>query len=533
MTRTAPASSAPSELLDRTPPHDLKAEQGVLGSIMLKSDVLDEVVSIVQEADFYSSSHRALYAHLVGLHYSGWTGDATMLADWLRNSEDAEAIRAGSSIEHTIVTLCRSVGSPAFATKYAKIVARESRKRRLISAHAEALRATWEPGADVGELASGFRATLDSITTTDESGRIQWLTSDELDKGDFKIEYLIDGVLARHQPCVVAGPSKALKTSLVIDLAVSLVAGVPFLGKFTVPAKRRVGVVTGESGMASIQNCVRRVIASKFVFDPSAFDGLFWSEDVPNFSNGLDLQCIRQSIQKHSLDVLIIDPLYQALPQADAASILKMGELLRAANDVCRATGCTLVLIHHTVKRPGYGTARLPGDPLQREDIHGAGIGEWMRQWVLLNRREDWEPHTPHLLNLVVGGSAGHAGRWCLDVDEGEFSIGRFGGLEKWAVTVDDPGESRSKADDLAQEARRQSTQERVEEDSRSILAIAAKHPAGETKRYYRDATRGGKRFDDAWSSLVESGGLIPSTIIKGNKQSIQAWKIDDNQEQW
>ena len=53
-------------------------------------------------------------------------------------------------------------------------------------------------------------------------------------EANYDLEYLIDGVLVAGQPCILAGGKKALKTSLLIDLGISLAMGGCFLGRLKV-----------------------------------------------------------------------------------------------------------------------------------------------------------------------------------------------------------------------------------------------------------------------------------------------------------
>src|SRR5436190_1675274 len=70
----------------------------------------------------------------------------------------------------------------------------------------------------------------------------------------------VEGVMVRGQPMVIGGPPKSLKTSLALDLAISLATATPFLGHFPVPKQRRVAVFSGESGRATVYETVRRVL---------------------------------------------------------------------------------------------------------------------------------------------------------------------------------------------------------------------------------------------------------------------------------
>ena len=44
-------------LLFKAPPHDLQAEQGVIGSMFLNPGCIPKVMKIVQPEDFYSEAH--------------------------------------------------------------------------------------------------------------------------------------------------------------------------------------------------------------------------------------------------------------------------------------------------------------------------------------------------------------------------------------------------------------------------------------------------------------------------------------------
>jgi hypothetical protein len=74
-------------------------------------------------------------------------------------------------------------------------------------------------------------------------------------------------------------------------------------------------------------------------------------------------------------------------------------------------------LLHHFAK------TRLsnPSDPATLEELSQAGMAEWARQWILLERREPYAFDGRHAMWMRTGGSAGHAGLWALDVNEGEF----------------------------------------------------------------------------------------------------------------
>jgi len=83
----------------------------------------------------------------------------------------------------------------------------------------------------------------------DRSVTFPRLTCAELASGDYATKYLVEGILVESQPCIIGGPKKALKTSMLIDLAIATATGGHFLGRFNVPRPRRVAVMSGESGL--------------------------------------------------------------------------------------------------------------------------------------------------------------------------------------------------------------------------------------------------------------------------------------------
>ncbi len=107
---------------------------------------------------------------------------------------------------------------------------------------------------------------LDEQAVDSEGGkqsiRFQRITSAELAGGDYSLSYLVENVLVDQQPGLVAGPHKSLKTNLLVDLSISLAIGGRFLGAFNVPESVRVGIMSGESGLATLQETATRIARS-------------------------------------------------------------------------------------------------------------------------------------------------------------------------------------------------------------------------------------------------------------------------------
>src|SRR5699024_9479691 len=52
---------------ERTPPHDIQAEQSVLGGMLLTKDAITQVVEIIHDTDFYRPAHQIIYEAIIDL----------------------------------------------------------------------------------------------------------------------------------------------------------------------------------------------------------------------------------------------------------------------------------------------------------------------------------------------------------------------------------------------------------------------------------------------------------------------------------
>src|SRR5262249_22320676 len=98
--------------------------------------------------------------------------------------------------------------------------------------------------------------------------------------------------------------------------------------------------------------------------------------------------------------------------------------------ETCLNAGCTPGIVHHSTKE------LAPGRPMTLQDLTGAGVAEFSRQWILVNSRTPYDPARPGRHDLIVsyGGSAGHGGLLAVSVDEGELKKDFSG--RKWDVAV-------------------------------------------------------------------------------------------------
>jgi hypothetical protein len=367
----------------------------------------------------------------------------------------------------------------------------------------------------------------EQMQTNEASAEFEFeaVTSRELATSDYSLEYLIDGVLVRGQPMMIGGPKKSLKTNSSIDLALSLGHGGLFLGRFDVPEAVRVGVMTAESGAATIQETANRIAWEKN-WSLENFDNVVWAFDVPQLNLPKHMAALRRFLEQNELEVVILDPTYMMMLGlgSDAGNLFVVGEFLKSISDLIRDTGCTPILCHHLKK-----SVAEPFEPAELDSIAWAGFGEFVRQWILLNRRVKYDPDNGghHEIWMSVGGSVGHSGQWGVNVDEG---TPQDEGGRRWEVELMSTSQAyaeRAALEENVTERRKQRQQEsRDERQQKAILTALGSFPEGETPRVIREAASvSGAVLNVHLPRLMESG-LVTECTVKKNTREERAFRL-------
>ncbi len=117
-----------SPTYDRVPPHNVEAEECVLGSMLLSKDAIAEVLELLREEDLYRPAHRTVFRSILDLYSHGQAVDPVTVAEELRRNGQLADV-GGAPFVHTLVS---SVPTAANAGYYARIVKEAGILRRLI-----------------------------------------------------------------------------------------------------------------------------------------------------------------------------------------------------------------------------------------------------------------------------------------------------------------------------------------------------------------------------------------------------------------
>src|SRR5439155_14853956 len=149
----------PTRLTDAAPPpHNLEAEQAVLGSILLDPTVVSRVRELLRPEDFYNDSHRLIFETIAAMFGGGERIDLVTVTDRLRDKRQLDS--AGGAVY--VTELLNSVSTAANVESYVRIVLEKSLLRRSTEVYASAehrLRA----GEDSDKVAADVRAAMEGI----------------------------------------------------------------------------------------------------------------------------------------------------------------------------------------------------------------------------------------------------------------------------------------------------------------------------------------------------------------------------------
>ncbi len=118
----------------RVPPHNLNAEESLLGALLLSREVVGQVSELGLHVEhFYKPSHQHIYAAIRGLMATGQPVDVVTVADELRRNGLLDEVGGAQ----TLLELQNATPAISNASRYAKIVQDTAVLRRLISVAGE------------------------------------------------------------------------------------------------------------------------------------------------------------------------------------------------------------------------------------------------------------------------------------------------------------------------------------------------------------------------------------------------------------
>ena len=151
----------------RVPPHNIHAEQSLLGGLMLDNGTWDRIADLVVERDLYRREHRLIFRAITKLAEDDQPFDVVTLAETLDRTEQLDA--AGGLAY--LGTLVNETPSAANIKAYAKIVRQTSVLRQMIGAGTDIADSAYNPGGrEAAELLDEAERRVFEIAEQEQRG---------------------------------------------------------------------------------------------------------------------------------------------------------------------------------------------------------------------------------------------------------------------------------------------------------------------------------------------------------------------------
>lgn len=196
------------------------------------------------------------------------------------------------------------------------------------------------------------------------------------DYGGEGVSWAVEDWLPDASITFLVSPPESYKTWLLLDLAVSVSANVPFLGRYRVNSPGPTLIIQQEDSHAGLTDRLALIVEQKLGMRAD-IDGDSWQvpsmPDLPiyvhpsrmlRFDNEAVLEGLEAQIAEIRPRVVLIDPLYSVTAQVDnyMADLANQMMVLKAWRD---RYGCSFVLAHHSKKN-------VDPDSTAREDSWGS-----------------------------------------------------------------------------------------------------------------------------------------------------------------
>jgi replicative DNA helicase len=218
---------------DSLQPHNVEAEEAVLGSLLIDPDAIINVATFLVANDFYVQRHSWVYEAILDLHENRQPADLVTLADELKRRDRLEEI-GGTAF---LTSLMSSTPTSIHVEFYARIVERTAVLRRLIDAAGQIAQLAYQDTETVENVVDQAEEIIFAISQRrvdrdlkpirqvldDYYDRIDYLTQHQgeiigIPTGLTDLDKLLGG-LQRSDMVVMAGRPGMGKTSLALSVA--------------------------------------------------------------------------------------------------------------------------------------------------------------------------------------------------------------------------------------------------------------------------------------------------------------------------
>ena len=182
---------------DKLQPHNIEAEEAVLGSLLIDPDAMLHIASFLNAKDFFQKRHQWIYEAIASLHDRKEPTDLVTLTDELSRRNQLEDI--GGPI--FLTDLINATPTSIHVEYYARIIERTAVLRRLIDGATKIAKLAYEDTENVKEIIDRAESIIFGVSEQRTDKDLAPIR-DALDTYYDRVEYL-----SQHQGEIVGIPT--------------------------------------------------------------------------------------------------------------------------------------------------------------------------------------------------------------------------------------------------------------------------------------------------------------------------------------
>ena len=402
---------------EKLPPHDIEAEEAVIGSLVIDSDAIFKIATFLKTEHFYREKNQWAYEACFFLYERNEAINQVTVAHELARRERLQAVGGAAYLSHLIANVPTSV----HVEHYAQIVHRTSVMRRLISSAAQIAAIGYEGGPDIdaalgraegilfrlrrGESPRDFVPIRQLLDRYFEESELRPFEGEIVRTGFPALDDILGG-LQRSDMIVLAARPSLGKTSLALSIARNA----------AVEQKARVAIFSVEMAREQL---VHRLLASESGVDARRLrlgqqteaeerriieatgvlsEAPIYVDDSPILRIVEMRSKARRLHYERGIDLMIVD--YMQLMRSDGREgrVQEMSEISRSLKELARELDVPLVAVSQLSRAPEWRASHRP----QLSDLRESGSIEQDADVVMFIYRDDmyitkddWEKQHP------------------------------------------------------------------------------------------------------------------------------------------
>ena len=348
---------------DRLLPHDIEAEESLIGSILIDAESITKISHFLKTEDIYSEKIRWCFQACISLLERMEGINQVSLAHELSLQDKLENIGGIDYLNHLVNIVPTSV----HIEEYARIIHRTSIMRRIVQAGSQITNIGFSSQSDTNQALSEAEESIYKIRTDrasrdfehirevldtylQESSAMQDNTSDRLapiSTGFIDIDKLIGGGLQRSDMVVLAARPSLGKSSLVFNIAKHAAINGSSVGIFSLEMSNEQIVLRLLSSESDVDTHRLRVGLINENEERRILDAIGELSDLPIYIDDTPIQNIMEIRSKakrlqaeHGLDLIIVDYLQLLSGNSNGwrseNRVQEMGEISRSLKGVAR-----------------------------------------------------------------------------------------------------------------------------------------------------------------------------------------------------